>query len=127
MTAQPYTVPRMTTLAEAHRLMREHSIRHLPVLDNETLVGIVTERDLHLFETLPDLDFDQTFVDEAMTEFPFVVVPDTPLDEVVAIMSEKKYGSAIVMGRKGVEGIFTSVDACRVLADLLQEREYPVA
>jgi CBS domain-containing protein len=62
-----------------------------------------------------------THVNEAMTERPFIVTGDTPLDEVVTIMGEKKYGSVIVMGRDGVEGIFTAVDACRVLADVLQQ------
>jgi acetoin utilization protein AcuB len=55
-----------------------------------------------------------------MTERPFIVTGDTALEEVVAIMSEHKYGSVIVMGRDGVEGIFTAVDACRVLAEMLQ-------
>jgi acetoin utilization protein AcuB len=120
MTAQPYTIQRGVPLAEARRLMREHAIRHLPVLDGANLVGIISDRDLGVFETVPDLDFSKTFVDEAMSEFPFVVTGDTPLDEVLEIMSEKKYGSVIVMGRAGVEGIFTSIDACRLLADMLQ-------
>lgn len=121
MTRQPYTIQRGATLAEAHRMMREHSIRHLPVLDtNRNLVGIVSDRDLHLFETIPDLDFSGTFVDEAMTESPFVVTGDTALDEILEIMSEKKYGSVIVMNREGVEGIFTATDACRLLASFLQ-------
>lgn len=120
MSAQPHTVPRATTLRQAHRLMREHDIRHLPIVEDGELVGVVSERDLHLCETIPDVDLDDTFLDEAMTEHPFVVTGDTALDEVVDIMAEKKYGSAIIMGRDGVEGVFTSVDACRVLAELLR-------
>lgn len=120
MTHQPYTIARDATLEEAHRMMREHSIRHLPVLEDGTLVGIVSDRDLRLFETIADLDFSGTYVDEAMHERPFVVTGDTALDEVLDTMAEHKYGSVIVMGRDGVEGIFTSVDACRVLADILK-------
>jgi acetoin utilization protein AcuB len=55
-----------------------------------------------------------------MTDKPFVVTGDTAVDEIVQIMSEHKYGSVIVMGRHGIEGVFTTVDACRVLADVLQ-------
>ena len=41
MTKQPWTISRKATLAEAHQMMREHEIRHLPVLDNGELVGVV--------------------------------------------------------------------------------------
>jgi len=120
MTAKPRTIERTTTLAEAHRIMREAKVRHLPVLDKGRLVGIVTQRDLYLLETLAELDIDAINVDEAMTESPFIVTGDTALDEVAQTMAEHKYGSVVVMGREGVEGIFTTSDACRVLADLLQ-------
>jgi CBS domain-containing protein len=39
---------------------------------------------------------------------------------VVRIMGDRKYGSVVVVGAHGVvEGIFTAVDACRALADVL--------
>jgi hypothetical protein len=45
---------------------------------------------------------------------------DTSLDEVAEIMGENKYGSVVVMGRDGIVGIFTAVDACKALASVLQ-------
>lgn len=120
MTAQPWTIERDASLRAAHALMQAHQIRHLPVLEDGELVGVVSERDLLVLEVSAGVDVDATRVDRAMTERPFIVTGDTALDEVVAIMSEHKYGSVIVMGRDGVEGIFTAVDACRVLAELLQ-------
>jgi acetoin utilization protein AcuB len=121
MTANPVTVGRTSTLAEAHRLMREHAVRHLPVLDDAgELCGIVSERDLHLIETLTDASPEDARVEDAMVERPFVVTGDTALDEVVEIMGEHKYGSVVVMGRGGVEGIFTAVDACEVLAQIVR-------
>lgn len=121
MTTKPITVIRTATLAEAHQVMREHTIRHLPVVDDAgNLCGIVSERDLHLIETLSDVELDAVPVAEAMVEHAFVVTGDTPLDEVVEIMGEHKYGSVVVMGRSGVEGIFTSVDACRAFTQILR-------
>jgi acetoin utilization protein AcuB len=120
MTKQPWTVARSASLADAHQLMREHQLRHLPVLDNGALVGLVSLGDLHLLETIGDFALQDIAVEEAMTERPFVVTGDMPLDEVVDIMASKKYGSAIIAGREGVEGIFTTVDACRALASVLQ-------
>ena len=121
MTVQPWTVERTATLADAHRIMREHRIRHLPVLDAGQLVGIVSQGDLHLLETLADLPLGVMKVEEAMTERPFIVTSDAAIDEVVEIMASKKYGSAIVMGRGGIEGILTTNDVCRALADVLHQ------
>lgn len=121
MTAKPITIERTATLAEAHRIMREHTIRHLPVVDNVgNLCGIVSQRDLHLLETLGDVDLASVRVEEAMVERPFVVTGDTALDDVVEIMGEHRYGSVVVMGKQGVEGIFTAVDACQAFAQVLR-------
>jgi acetoin utilization protein AcuB len=127
MTTQPLTVERSATLAAAHEILRGHQIRHLPVLDHGELCGVVSERDLHLIETLADADPETTLVEEAMQEKPFIVTGDTPLDEVLEIMADHKYGSVIVMGRGGVEGIFTAVDACHVFAEMLQKKQMTVA
>ena len=42
-------------LSTAHAKMREYSIRHLPVLSGGRLLGMITDRDLHMVETLPDV------------------------------------------------------------------------
>jgi len=120
MTAQPWTISRHATLAEGHRLMREHGIRHLPVVDNGELVGILSMGDLHLLETFADLDPDEAEVDDAMIPQPFYVTRDSPVDEVAEAMAENKYSSAIVMDKGVVAGIFTYVDACRALAQLVR-------
>lgn len=120
MSTPPCTIERTATLAEAHRMMRKHAIRHLPVLDQGQLCGIVSDRDLRLIESLTNVGLHTTLVQDAMTDHPCVVPADTALDEVAAIMGEHKYGSVVVMGREGVEGVFTAVDACRALAQVLQ-------
>lgn len=120
MTTQPQTIERDASLRDAEQLMRAHGIRHLPILEDGRLVGVVSERDVRLLEASAGANADTIHIDQAMIERPFIVTGDTALDEVVTIMSEHKYGSVIVMGRDGVEGIFTAVDACRVLAEVLQ-------
>src|SRR5690606_1318822 len=77
MTQSPHTIGRDQTLAAAHRVMREHGIRHLPVLEGGKLVGIVSQRDLHLLETLDDVDPEQVEVSEAMTQDVYAVGPRT--------------------------------------------------
>jgi acetoin utilization protein AcuB len=122
MTTDIQTIGDEQPMAVAHRMMREQHIRHLPVLHQGKVVGIVTDRDLHLVETLQDVDPAKIAVSEAMTPDPYVVSPSASLDEVVSTMAAKKYGSAVVSDHGHVVGIFTTVDACSAFADLLSTR-----
>ncbi|AUX27851.1 XRE family transcriptional regulator [Sorangium cellulosum] len=122
MTASPHTIGLAQNLAHAHKVMREHRIRHLPVLDGGALVGVISERDLHLVETLRDVDPEKVAVEEAMTPVVYTISPDARLDEVSREMAEHKYGSAIVIERGKVVGVFTTTDGMRALAELLEAR-----
>lgn len=122
MTTAPISIDRKETIASAHKVMRDNDIRHLPVLEDEKLVGIVSQRDLNLIETLKDVDPQKVLVDDAMTTNPYTVSPDANLDEVVAEMAEQKYGSALVVQNHKVVGVFTTVDAMRAFSELLQAR-----
>lgn len=122
MTTSPYTIGSDQTLAQAHTVLREHSIRHLPALRGGQLVGMLTSRDLALVEALKDVDPRTVKVEDAMSQEVYTVSPDAPLDEVVGEMAEKKYGSAVVMQNGKVVGIFTTVDVCTAFAELLHGR-----
>lgn len=122
MTTSPHTVGADQTLVQAHGLMREHDIRHLPVLRGGELVGMLTERDLALIEQFSDIDPRATKVEEAMSTSIYGVAPEAPLDEVAAEMASKKYGSAVVVQSRKVVGILTTVDVCSALSSLLRGR-----
>ena len=122
MTTSPHSIGRAQTLAVAHQVMRDHGFRHLPVLEGGKLVGVLTQRDLTLVEALRDVDPTKVTVEEAMTTDVYAVSPDAPLDEVASEMAEHKYGCTIVMQNAQVVGVFTTVDACRALHDLLHGR-----
>lgn len=122
MTTTPHAIGDEQTLVVAHQIMREHQIRHLPVLRGGKLVGILTERDLALIEALKDVDPKSVTVDDAMSSSVFAAEPSTPLDEVVGTMAERKYGCCVAMQNGKVVGIFTTVDACRALGELLHGR-----
>jgi acetoin utilization protein AcuB len=122
MTTDIQTIGDEQPMSVAHQMMRERHIRHLPVLHQGKLVGVVSDRDLRLVETLQDVDPKKVNVSEAMTMDTYVVTPDAGLDEVVATMAAKKYGSAVVTDHGHVVGIFTTVDACSAFADLLGSR-----
>jgi acetoin utilization protein AcuB len=119
MTPTPQSIGKDQTLAEAHRMMRAHRCRHLPVLSGGRLVGIVSERDLLVVEALRDVSSDHVSVEEAMTAEVFTVDPDEKLESTALDMAEHKYGSAVVIERGRVVGVFTTTDALRALAGLL--------
>jgi acetoin utilization protein AcuB len=122
MTTMPHSVGSDQTLLTASEMIEEYGIRHLPVLKGGKLQGILTDRDIKLLRSLEGFEADELAVEEAMTEEPFCVGPDANLDEVVLTMAEKKYGSAVVVDNHKVVGIFTTVDACRALGQLLHTR-----
>lgn len=122
MTTSPHTIGLDQPLSQAHAMMHKHNVRHLPVLSGGQLVGVLTDRDLHLVETLRDVDPDKVTVEDAMTPSPYSVTPHTPLDEVAAEMAEHKYGCAVVIDNTHVVGVLTTVDLARVLADVLRQR-----
>ena len=122
MTTSPHTVRPDMSLAEAAKIMREHNIRHLPVLSGGSLVGLVSIRDIHLIETLKDVDPNNVRVEDAMSQEVYVISPESQLDEVVDEMAAKKYGSAIVEQNGKVVGIFTVIDALLALSELLNTR-----
>jgi acetoin utilization protein AcuB len=117
MTESPLTIAKNQTLASAHKIMRENGIRHLPVLEQGKLVGIVSQHDLHFIETLLDVDTRTVKVEEAMTPDPFHVPPGAHLPRVLREMADHRYSSAVVMDKGTVVGILTTVDALRAAAD----------
>ena len=117
----PYAIEQDQPLAAAHALMRSHSIRHLPVFDRDTLVGLVSVHDLHLLETLDGVDQNRVSVREAMSADPYTVAPGTPLRRVALEMADRRISSALVVDQGQVIGILTAVDALRGLSLLVQQ------
>jgi acetoin utilization protein AcuB len=119
MTRSVHTIGSSLTLADAARLMKKHKIRHLPVLDNGSLVGLVSDRDVQVISSMSELDPTCILVEDAMSQAPWTVEPTTPLIDVAMHMAETKVGSAVVMEHDKVVGVFTTTDGMRILAELL--------
>jgi acetoin utilization protein AcuB len=105
---------------EAYTLMRELDVRHLPVVKDEKLVGLISERDLREAKALPQCKILK--VSEVMKTEVYTVSSLTHLRNVVIDMADLKYGSAVVVNPSNeVVGIFTTIDALRTLAKLLDD------
>ncbi len=132
MTPNPITVEPTCTVAKAHRLMQEHGVRHLPVVGDRGLVGIITRGDileasasdtghLNLFEM--DDPWTTIPVEELMTPDPVTIDPDTTVLEAADLMFQHDIGSLPVVEGNHVIGIITETDIFHLVVRMLAERE----
>ena len=122
MTPFPFSVDVSDSLLRARDLMTEHEVRHLPVVKNYELLGILTDRDLKRALD-PDLGLppkDELFVRDVYLPDPYVVDGHSPLDDVLEHMATHHLGSALVTKHGRLAGIFTSTDACRAYCEHLR-------
>jgi acetoin utilization protein AcuB len=129
MTQNPFTVSEQTSLKDAVPMLGIHHIRHLPVTNGSRLVGIVTDRDIRraspgLLSGVGREDYEQvlkaTPVARIMTKEPVTVTEDTPLVDAVRLIVEKKFGGLPVVRGEELIGIFTEIDALKVLLEKLE-------
>ena len=120
MKTNPVTVSADTKLSEAYRLMNEKGIRHLPVTDNNKLVGIVTDRDLRLATSkLAEHPFDpETEVKKIMSRPVQSAGPNDPVENATQIMREMKIGCLPVVDEMELVGIVTITDLLDALLKL---------
>ncbi|HEY3820155.1 MAG TPA: CBS domain-containing protein [Polyangiaceae bacterium] len=120
MAAVPWALHPSDSMTQAFELMREHVIRHVPIVSGGEVVGIVSERLLNTYAKLRDVDPRKVPLAEVMITKPYTVTPETPLAEVVHTMAYNKYGSAIVVRGRQIVGIFTTTDALCELERILE-------
>jgi CBS domain-containing protein len=119
MTPFPYSVEAEAPIEHAIEFMREHKIRHLPVMTKGALTSLVTDRDIKLVLG-PDFAYPRNLkVRDAMVKDCYIVDLATPLSAVLRHMAEHRIGSAVVTRRGKLAGVFTSNDACRAFAGYL--------
>jgi CBS domain-containing protein len=119
MSTEVHPIDDEQTMLMAHRLMRQRKVRLLPVMHQENLVGVVSDRDLNLIDTLSSADPRVVKVAEAMMVDVLVVGPNTPLEEVVTTMAQRGYHAALVREGQRVVGMLTAADACAALVMLM--------
>jgi acetoin utilization protein AcuB len=112
MSSPAVSIPPAMTLEDAYRVMQQRSIRHLPVLDEGRLVGVVTDRDLRLATStfaLSPLSLRRP-VSEVMCAEPMTADVGDPVEDVAFRMRERKIGCLPVMDDGQLIGIITGVD-----------------
>jgi CBS domain-containing protein len=127
MTEDVTTIDADASLADALQLLAEIEVRHLPVLDDGELVGMLSDRDvrslgLHVtdLESLDQLRTrTNTPVSDVMSGGVISIGPATEVSEIIDLMLEEKVGAVPVVDEESTElvGMVSYVDVLRALRD----------
>lgn len=117
-----------TELASAFCKMKIDGIRHLPVIDDGNLVGLVSDRDLRSanvaesddWRDFYDIDDDRQ-VQQVMTRNVVTVEPSDPLEKALEILKERGFGALPVVDDGVVVGMLSSQDLLGALDEALAE------
>ena len=119
MTETVLAVETFDSIAIARQLMAKHRVNQLPVLDNDHLIGIVTDRDIRdayptsmMIDRAEEIDrfAEKITVEEVMTHDVFIVRPETPLATAVGLLRRHRIGSLPVLKNGKLVGIITRSD-----------------
>ena len=110
-------------VVEALLRMRDNRIRSVLVIDDDVLVGIVTQGDCAIKVLLPGLDAKQTPVRQVMTGNPVTIKPDDRLENCMAMMAGRGFRHLPVLDAGKVVGVISIGD---VVKDIIRDLEQNV-
>jgi len=118
-----------SSLMDAAGIMHEHNIRHLPVVERNEVVGILSERDLRGFleelyessqETAEGIRRNNISIRDVMQVKPLAVDPSADIVDVIDLMLENKVGAIVVADELGqLRGIISYEDILKVAREKL--------
>ncbi len=128
MTADVVTVHSETSLAAALGIMQENNIRHLPVVEDERLVGMLSDRDLRGLglglvvdmESLERLESKLgATVGSVMSSNLLTITEVTDVGEIIDLFVDEQVGAVPVVEGQNLVGIVSYVDVLRALREEL--------
>jgi len=136
MSSQVVSIPKDMGIREAFFLMKEHSIRHLPIVnDNKQLIGIISDRELrrpnwvdeaHDISHVYLLDNSMHVSDVMITDVHVLHTYDT-LNKAVSLLLEKNIGAAPVLDKtETLVGMLSAIDLLRAMAHMIKEQKKPL-
>lgn len=124
MTPDPICITSKVTIADAHGIMTERGFRHLPVVDDKKLVGVLSTTDIGRLATeVPALMNKR--VAELMTPTPQTIESSAPIEVAAATLAARKINCLPVTRNGELVGIVTTYDLLDALARQLRTEEPP--
>ena len=118
-TPNPVTATEEQSIDELRQMMHDCGVRHLPVVRDGKVVGVVSDRDVRVAQGLGTEHRFQVRAADIMATDPVMVPASMPRDRVAFTMSDRKIGSVIVNEDDGeFLGIFTVTDALNALIEI---------
>lgn len=119
MTRQPVVIRPDATVEDAVALMRRGRFRHLPVVEGDALVGVISDRDFRPLDAASDRDARGRSIRSLMTRHVLTIAPDDPLEDAARIMLDNKVGCLPALDGDALVGIVTESDIFRAFVDVL--------
>jgi len=113
MTHNPAVAGLEDKLSTVEAKMREGDFRALPVVKDDVVVGIITDRDLRRLTGM----LDATRVKDAMTESVITVTVNTPINEAARLLRQRKIGGLPVVEDGRLTGMITVTDVLEALTE----------
>ena len=124
MTTFPYSVDISKTIQYAQDFLKQHDLRHLPVTNQDELLGVISQRDINFF-LLQESGDNEKRVSDIPLDNKYIVDLNERLDYVLRTMADKRLDSALVTRHGRLVGIFTSTDVYRSYARYLDDQFGP--
>jgi len=130
MTQKLITATPEMSVKQAFLLMRTHRVRHIPVVNGEELVGIISDRDLRRPRWADHLDDwtsyyqlnEEHTVADVMSRNPETVRASDEILKAVKILREHRYGALPVLNKGGeLVGILSAQDLLGALEEALSK------
>ncbi len=122
MTKNPATLEVDATVRDAVRILAELDVRHLPIMEDKALVGIVSDRDLREMLGIESGETRRAKLDTAVSEIMSadvqIVGPEDEVGDVIDLMIEQKLGAVPVVDRGSLVGVVSYVDILREAREL---------
>ncbi len=119
------------TLAKAEQLFRENKIRHIPVMDGNKIIGMLSYTDLLRISFAETLDNEDQMIDVTVYEVFTIeqvmakklvrIRPDTLIKEAAEILATREFHALPVVENDVLVGIVTTTDLIRYLLNCLEE------
>ncbi len=127
MSTDPVTIGPEQTVGDALELLKDHSIRRLPVMSKGKLIGLVTKTDLIKASPSPATSlsiheinylYPKIKIKDIMTKEVVTISPDAAIEEAAVTMRENKFGTLIVIKKDSLVGLITESDLFKAFIDV---------